>query len=128
MARRLGHFTLVLLVLGAVAGCASSRASSPPKAVGSIAELAGAWTGTLEFGAGEQPCSLTIERDGRAAIQGRTMTANGQVAVSNGKATYSFPGRSDGSITLYDSGGQRQLHLKGTSGVFEAWVTPASPR
>ena len=128
MARRVGHLMLVLLVLGAVAGCATSRASSPPKAVGGIADLAGAWAGTLEFGAGEQPCTLTIERDGRAAIVGRTVTANGQVDVRDGKATYSFPGRSDGSITLYDSGGQRQLHLKGTSGVFEAWVTPASPR
>ncbi len=131
MARRVGHLTLVLLVLlvlGAVAGCATSRGSSPPRAVGGIADLAGTWAGTLEFGAGEQPCTLTIERDGRAAIVGRTMTANGQVAVSNGRATYSFPGRSDGNITLYDSGGQRQLQLKGTSGVFEAWVTPATPR
>ena len=128
MARRLGYFTLVLLVLGAVAGCATSRAASPPKAVGSVADLEGTRAGTLEFGAGEQPCTLTIERDGRAALVGRTMTANGQVAVRDGKATYSFPGRSDGNVTLYDSGGQRQLHLKGNSGVFEAWVAPGRSR
>lgn len=125
MARRLGHFTLVLLVLGAVAGCAASRASNPPKAIASVADIAGAWTGTLEFGAGEQPCTLTIERDGRATLVGRTMTANGQVAVRDGKGTYSFPGRSDGTVTLYEGGGQRQLNLKGTSGVFDALVAPA---
>ena len=86
------------------------------------------WTGTLEFGAGEQPGTLTIEGSGRAVIVGRTMTANGQVAVRDGKATYSFPGRSDGNIVLYDDGGKRQLHLKGTSGVFEAWVAPGGTR
>ena len=130
MTRRTGLSTLGLLLLGtvALAGCATSRAASPPKPIADVTTLAGVWRGTLEFGAGEQPCTLTIEPGGRATLVGRTMTVNGQVAARDGKGSYSFPGRSDGDLTLYESDGRRQLHLKGVSGVFDVWVTPSAAR
>jgi len=128
MRRGLGTFAVVLLVLAALAAgaCAAKRASSPPKAIGSVADIAGTWRGTLEFGTGEQNATLTIDPGGRATLVGSTMTVNGQVAVRDGNGTYSFPGRSDGTMTLYETGGQRQLNLKGNSGVFDVWVTPTS--
>ena len=128
MRRGLGTSAVVLLVLGALAAgaCATKRASSPPKAIGSVADVAGTWRGTVEFGAGEQNATLTIDPGGRATLVGSTLTVNGQVAVRDGNGTYNFPGRSDGVMTLYESDGQRQLHLKGNSGVFDVWVTPAA--
>jgi hypothetical protein len=128
MKRAFGTTAVTLLVMLAITACAAQRASSPPTAIGSIADIAGTWTGTLEFGAGDQPATLTIDPGGRATLVGRTMTVNGQVSVRDGKGTYDFPGRSNGVMTLYGTGAQRQLHLKGQSGVFEVWVTPGTRR
>lgn len=116
---------VVLVVIALTAGaCASGRARASATPIDSVAAIAGTWAGTLDFGAGEQPCTLLIEPTGRAVIQGRTMTANGTVAVQSGKGTYSFPGRSDGTVSLYQDGGKRELQLKGVGGVFDVWVTP----
>jgi hypothetical protein len=130
MRRRFGTpaVALVILVGITVGACTTQRASNPPMAIGSVADIAGTWTGTLDFGGGEQFATLTIEPGGRASIVGRSMTAHGQVTARDGQATYDFPGRSDGAVRLYGIGAQRQLHLKGKSGVFEAWVTPGSAR
>ena len=128
MKRSFGTTAVTVLVMLAIAACAAQRASSPPTAIRSVADIAGTWTGTLEFGAGEQPATLTIDPGGRASLVGRTMTVNGQVSVSDGKGTYDFPGRSNGAMTLYGTGAQRQLHLKGQSGVFDVWVTPGTRR
>jgi hypothetical protein len=116
---------MLLIVAGIAAACASGDgakrvAGTPIESVGSIA---GTWTGTLEFGSGEQACTLTIEPGGHATLVARTMTVHGSVSVNQGKGAYSFPARSDGTLTLYQDGGKRQLQLKGTSGVFDARVT-----
>ena len=114
----------VALLAGACASGAERRAAVAGNPIESVASIAGTWEGTLEFGAGEQPCTLTIEPGGRAVIQGRTITQYGTVSVAQGKGSYSFPGRSDGTLTLYQDGGKRQLQLKGTSGTFDARVSP----
>jgi hypothetical protein len=107
-----------------ISACAAARGSGTATPIASVASIAGTWTGTIEFGAGEQPCTLTIEPTGRAVVEARTMTQYGTVAVQGGKGTYSFPGRSEGAVTLYQDGGKRQLNLKGLGGVFDVWVTP----
>ena len=122
-ARSTGWLIALAAVVIAAGACASAPARTASTPIESVASIAGTWTGTLEFGAGEQPCTLTIESGGRAVIQGRTITQQGTVAVAGGKGTYSFPGRSDGTVTLYQDGGKRQLQLKGTSGVFDVLVT-----
>ena len=118
---------LVLVMIALAAGaCAAGRAARAGAAtpIDSVASIAGVWTGTLDFGAGEQACTLTIESTGRAVLQGSTVTLNGTVAVQGGKGTYSFPGRSDGAMTLYREGGKRELQLRGQSGALDVWVTP----
>jgi hypothetical protein len=114
---------MVAVIAGACAsGDGAKRVAGTP--IESVASIAGTWTGTLEFGAGEQSCTLTIEPGGHAVLQGRTITAHGSVSVNQGKGAYSFPGRSEGTLTLYQDGGKREMQLKGTSGVFDARVTP----
>ena len=120
------RLAMVLMVAGIAGACASGdgakRVAGTP--IESVASIAGTWTGTLEFGAGEQSCTLTIEPGGRAVLQARTVTLHGSVSVDKGKGAYAFPGRSEGTLTLYQEGGKRELQLKGTSGVFDARVTP----
>lgn len=118
------HLAALTMVALAVTACASARSSGTATPIASVASIAGTWTGTIEFGAGEQPCTLTIEPSGRAVVEARTMTQYGTVTVQGGKSTYSFPGRSDGTVTLYQDGSKRQLNLKGMGGVFDIWVTP----
>ena len=119
---------VLILMVALIAGACASREERLKAVAGapieSVASIAGTWEGTLEFGAGEQRCTLTIEPGGRAIIQGQTITQYGTVAVAQGKGTYSFPGRSDGTLTLYQEGGKRQLQLKGTGGRFDARVSP----
>ena len=119
------HALAMVVIAMALSACATSTTkSNPPTPIASVADIAGAWTGTLEFGAGEQRCTLTIGPTGTAQIVGATMTATGTVAVRDGSATYDFPGRSSGSATLWVTGGKRELVLKGRSGTFEAHVNP----
>lgn len=118
------HLVALTMIALAVTACASGRASGTAAPITSVAAIAGTWTGTVEFGSGEQPCTLTIEPSGRATVQARTLTANGTVTVQGGKATYDFPARSQGAVTLYQDAGKRQLNLKGMGGVFDMWVTP----
>ena len=84
---------LVVMVAAIAGACASGdaakRVAGTP--IESVASIAGTWTGTLEFGSGEQPCTLTIEPGGHASIQGRSITAHGSVSVNQGKGAYSFP-------------------------------------
>jgi hypothetical protein len=120
------HFVALtcLVVAAAAAGACASGGGRPAAApIDTVGAIAGTWTGTLNFGAGEQPCTLIIQPNGQATIQGRTITQTGQVSVQGGRATYSFPGRSDGTVALYQGDGKRQLQLKGNSGVFDALVT-----
>ena len=125
MPARAGVVGLVLVALMAVAcAAARERATATAVPIDSVASIAGTWAGTLDFGAGEQPCTLVIDPSGRATLQGRTVTQSGSVTVQGGKGTYSFPGRSDGSMTLYQESGRRELQLKGVSGVLDVWVTP----
>lgn len=114
---------LVLVVLAGSA-CASARGRAPATPIADTASIAGTWRGTLDFGAGEQPCTLIIEPAGRAVLQGSTVRLDGTVSVQGGKAAYSFPPRSDGTVTLYQDGSKRELSLKGTSGALDVWVTP----
>lgn len=118
------HLAALAMIVMAVTACASGRASGTATPIESVASIAGTWTGTIEFGAGEQPGTLTIQPNGQAAVQARTMSANGTVSVQGGKATYDFPARSQGTVTLYQDAGKRQLNLKGMGGVFDMWVTP----
>jgi hypothetical protein len=121
--RTFGAIVLILAALAATA-CTTARRTDTAAPIDSVTAIAGTWTGTLEFGAGAQSCTLVIEPSGRAVLQGSTLTVNGTVAAQGGKGTYSFPGRSDGTVTLYQESGKRQLRLKGNSGVFEALVAP----
>jgi hypothetical protein len=118
---------LIGLLLAALAAgaCAAARGGAPATPIANMASIAGSWRGTLDFGAGEQPCTLTIEPAGRAVLQGSTIRLDGTISVQGGKATYSFPGRSDGTVTLYQDGSKRELSLKGTSGALDVWVTPS---
>lgn len=121
---RAGRVTLAL-VLAAIAltlaACASGGGMGASPIAG-VQALAGVWEGTLDIGAGERRCTLTIGADGRATIVGETMTAYGTVTVRDGKGRFVFPARSEGNVTLYESGSARQLTLKGDSGVFLANV------
>ena len=116
---------LIGLFLVALAGgaCATARGRAPATPIANMASIAGSWRGTLDFGAGEQVCTLTIEPGGRAVLQGSTIRLDGTVSVQESTATYSFPGRSDGTVTLYQDGSKRELNLKGTSGSLDVWVT-----
>jgi hypothetical protein len=112
------------MVALAVTACAAARGSGSAAPIPSVASIAGTWTGTIDFGAGDKDCTLMIEPGGRATIQAPTLTANGTVTVKDGKGSYDFPGRSQGTVTLYQDGGKRQLNLRGMGGVFDIWVTP----
>ena len=74
--RRL-HVVAIAVIALAFTACATSK-QSPPTPIASVAAIAGVWTGTLEFGTGEQNCTLTIEPSGVAQIVGMTMTATGR--------------------------------------------------
>lgn len=116
-----GTFILLATALALVA-CATggSMGASP---ISGVQALAGVWEGTLDIGAGDKRCTLTIGTDGKATIVGETLTAYGTVTVKDGKGRYDFPARSAGAVTLYESGTSRQLALKGDSGVFLVNVT-----
>jgi hypothetical protein len=118
------HVTALAMIVLAVTACATGRGGGTAASIQSVQAIAGTWTGTVEFGSGEQPCTLIIEPSGRATVQARTLTANGTVTVQGGKATYDFPARSQGTVTLYQDGTKRELNLKGMGGVFDMWVTP----
>ena len=118
------HVAALTMVALAVTACASARSSGTATPIASVASIAGTWTGTIDFGAGDRPCTLTIQPGGQAAMVAPSLTANGTITVKDGKGSYEFPARSEGAVTLYQDGGKRQLHLKGLSGVFDAWVTP----
>lgn len=119
--RNIRGLMVVALAL-ALAACATAGAKSAPMPISSVGALAGTWRGTLNIGAGDTPCTLTVSANGAAQIVGSALTANGTVTVQDGKGSYSFPGRSDGAVMLYDQGGKPQLHLDGRSGQFQAWV------
>ena len=120
---RASRIVAIAVIALASTACATAK-RTPPTPIASVAAIAGTWTGTLEFGTGEQQCTLTIQPNGTAQLVGRTMTATGTVAVRDGTGTYDFPARSSGSLTLWATDGKRELVLKGTSGTFEAYLTP----
>jgi hypothetical protein len=114
---------VVIAVALALAACAAAGGRSAPVPISSVGALAGTWRGTVNIGTGDLPCTLTLDPAGKAQIQGPAFTAFGTVTVKDGKGSYSFPGRSDGSATQYTEGGKPQLHLDGLSGQFQVWVT-----
>jgi hypothetical protein len=115
---------VVIAVALALAACATAGGKSAPVPISSVGALAGKWWGTLNIGGGDTPCTLTLAPNGAAQLVGMTATFNGTVTAKDGKGEYTFPGRSDGSVTLYRlEGGKLQLHLDGRSGQFQAWVT-----
>lgn len=122
---REGRVTLALVLAAIVLtlGACASGGAAGASAIAGVQALAGVWEGTLDIGAGDRRCTLTIGADGKATIVGETMTAYGTVTVKDGKGRYIFPARSEGAVTLYESGTARQLTLKGDSGVFLANVT-----
>jgi hypothetical protein len=122
LGRTVRAVAVCILVL-TLAGCATTGARATALPIPDVGALAGTWRGTVNIGAGDSPCTLSIDPSGRAQIVGSSLTANGRVSVQNGRGTYDLPGRSEGSIELSEEGGKRQLHLRGRTGQFEVWVT-----
>ena len=118
---------LLAATLAVTTGCASlTSATGAP--ITDIRLIAGEWAGTMAPGReGEEPFYLTITADGRLTAVWGENTAWGTVTIQNGQATYEMhPPVYEGTITLYDDGGKRQLVLKDLWGPFTAWVVPRS--
>ena len=118
---RLGWVGLALVALAAGA-CTTAGAIAKETPIESVASLAGAWTGSLNVGSGNSPCTLTIEPSGMAVLQAPDFALNGTVTVAQGIGTYSFAGKFSGVVTLYQDGDKRELALRGRGATW-AWMT-----
>lgn len=112
-------------MLTVVTGCASMQ-STTGEPITDNSLLAGEWVGTVTPGRGwQEPFYLTITTDGRLTAAWGINTAWGTVSIQNGQASFRMdPSLYEGSITLYDDGGKRQLVLRDRWRPFAAWVAP----
>ena len=117
---------LLAATLAVMTGCASlTSATGAP--ITDIHLIAGQWAGTMTPGreGEEEPFYLTITADGRLTAVWGANTAWGTVTIQNGQARFEMhPSVYEGTITLYDDGGKRQLVLKDLWDPFAAWVVP----
>jgi len=106
----------VLLVIGAVAGCAgqSSRESGVMVPITDLATVSGTWAGVAYRGVGNRTewLEITFKPDGTfeasSARQIGLFAGNGTLALNNGKLTAVGP-RGKAVMTLYDRRGRLLL-------------------
>jgi hypothetical protein len=110
------------LALVMVAGCTSLQpATGTP--IPDFGAIAGKWAGTVT--PGNELFYLTITPDGGLTATWGPNYAWGTVTLGTGKATFRMePGRFEGTVTLYASGGSRLLVLEDDWSAFYAQVTP----
>jgi hypothetical protein len=122
MKRLGGLFVAVALV----AGCASvQRPEGAPIADPGV--IAGDWVGTMTPGREgvQDHFYLTITRAGTLTAAWGANTAWGTVSVANGRAIFQMhPPLYEGTVTLYESGGDRTLVLDDDWNAFNARVVP----
>ncbi len=100
-------------------------ASTPPTPVTGIEPLVGKWTGTVNIGPSVTTIWLTINPDRTLIATWGSITAQGTVTVSGGRATYQMaPPVQEGTMTLYEGKGKPQLCLENLMGGFNAMVEP----
>jgi len=114
------------ILLAAMLVLAAGRASMQPAAgerIDDVGVIAGKWAGTVT--PGDLPFYLTINPGGTLTARWGANAAWGTVTTRDGQASFEMqPGAYEGSIRLYDEGGNRRLVLDDLWAPFNAQVAP----
>lgn len=119
--RSVSALSLALGVL-VLAGCASA----PPTPITSAGPIAGKWAGTVFIAQSQQLFYLTINPDGTFTATWESSMSWGRITgFRDGQALFEMaPPPREGTLTLYDTRGKRQLVMENLSGGFSGQVTP----
>ena len=118
--------TAALLLL---VGCATTRLYVAGIPISGASALAGRWAGTVTPGrwSAQDPFALTITPDGQLTATWDSDTAWGNITIQNGRATFGMhPPVYEGTVRLYENGGQRELVLEDDWQSFKARVAPVN--